>query len=71
MPAVAAVTHNDTLKEFYSRLNEKFIYKKQSLVAVMRKLLILIYTLWNSGEDYDPKYQWTEKRREVSLPPTR
>lgn len=69
MPAVAAITHNDNLKTFYTRLNEKFNYKKQSLVAVMRKLLILIYTLWKSGEDYNPHHQWQEKRREVSLPP--
>ena len=59
MPAVTAVTHNKNLKQFYSRLNEKFNYKKQSLVAVMRKLLVLIYTLWKSGEDYDPNYQWS------------
>ena len=71
MPAVAAVTHNDNLKEFYSRLNEKFNYKKQSLVAVMRKLLVLIYTLWKSGDNYDPNYIWqgNKKRQEVSLPP--
>lgn len=71
MPAVAAVTHNDNLKEFYARLNEKFNYKKQSLVAVMRKLLILIYTLWNSGEDYDPRYQWTGKKTGGIPPATR
>jgi transposase len=71
MPAVTAVTHNENLKEFYSRLNEKFNYKKQSLVAVMRKLLVLIYTLWKSGENYDPNYIWAgdKKRQEVSLPP--
>ncbi|MDT0651908.1 IS110 family transposase [Autumnicola edwardsiae] len=69
MPAVTAVTHNENLKEFYTRLNKKFNYKKQSLVAVMRKLLILIYTLWKSGKDYNPHHQWQEKRREVSLPP--
>jgi transposase len=69
MPAVTAVTHNKNLKKFYARLNKKFNYKKQSLVAVMRKLLILIYTLWKSGKDYNPHHQWQEKRREVSLPP--
>ena len=71
MPAVTAVTHNEKLKEFYARLNMKFNYKKQSLVAVMRKLLVLIYTLWKSGEDYDPNYVWKgdKKGREVSLPP--
>ncbi|NJX16964.1 transposase, partial [Tamlana crocina] len=59
MPAVTAATHNENLNKFYSRLNEKFNYKKQSLVAVMRKLLVLIYTLWKSGEDYNQNYQWT------------
>jgi transposase len=71
MPAVAAITHNDNLKVFYDRLNEKFNYKKQSLVAVMRKLLVLIYTLWKSGEDYDPKYQWSEKKTGGLPPATR
>lgn len=71
MPAVAAITHNDNLKEFYARLNEKFNYKKQSLVAVMRKLLVLIYTLWKSGEDYDPQYQWTGKKTGGLPPATR
>lgn len=66
MPAVTAITHNENLKEFYDRLNEKFSYKKQSLVAVMRKLLILIYTLWKSEEDYDPNYQW---KKTGGLPP--
>lgn len=70
MPAVSAVTHNENLRVFYSRLNEKFNYKKQSLVAVMRKLLILTYTLWKSGEDYDPKHQWTGIKT-GGLPPAR
>lgn len=71
MPAVTAITHNDNLKEFYARLNEKFNYKKQSLVAVMRKLLVLIYTLWKSGEDYDPKYHWSGKKTGGLPPATR
>lgn len=71
MPAVTAITHNENLKDFYLRLNQKFNYKKQSLVAVMRKLLILIYTLWKSGEDYDPQYQWTGKKTGGRPPITR
>lgn len=69
MPAVSASTHNKKLKKIYDRLNEKFIYKKQSLAAVMRKLLVLVYTLWKNGEEYDPKHQWRGKeKREVALP---
>ncbi len=71
MPAVTAITHNENLKTFYSRLNEKFNYKKQSLVAVMRKLLVLIYTLWKSGEDYNPNYQWQGKKTGGLPPATR
>lgn len=69
MAAVSAGKWNETLRPFYQRLNERFPKKKQSLVAVMRKLLILIYTLWKSGEEYDPNHQWQGKRRrEVALP---
>ena len=71
MPAVTAATHNENLNKFYSRLNEKFNYKKQSLVAVMRKLLVLIYTLWKSGEDYDPNYQWSAIKTGGLPPATR
>jgi len=68
MPAVCAATHNVTLKPFYNRLNEKFNHKKQSLVAVMRKLLILIYTLWKNDQEYNPKHQWDgKKKREVAF----
>jgi len=70
MAAVAAGNHNLTLKPFYERLKEKLPAKKQGQVAVMRKLLILIYTLWKSGEDYNPQHQWqgAKRKREVLLP---
>lgn len=70
MPAVSAATHNKKLKNMYGRLNEKFIHKKQSLVAVMRKLLVLTYTLWKNGQEYDPNHQWQgeKRKREVALP---
>lgn len=70
MPAVSAATHNEKLKKVYDRLNEKFVHKKQSLAAVMRKLLVLTYTLWKNGEEYDPDHQWQgeKRKREVALP---
>lgn len=70
MAAVSAGTHNPTLKPFYERLKERLPAKKQGVVAVMRKLLILIYTLWKTGEEYNPDHQWQggKEKREVSLP---
>ena len=33
----------------------------QAYVAVQRKLLILIWALWNKNEAYDPEYNQKEK----------
>ena len=56
MPAMAAAKHNTTLKTFYERINQERTIKKQGLVAVMRKLLILIYTLWKKETVYMENY---------------
>lgn len=57
MPAMSAIQSNKTLIVFYNRVNEGRTIKKQGLVAVMRKLLILIYTLWKKDEEYIENYQ--------------
>ena len=57
MPAMSSIQHNKTLKTFYERVNDGRTIKKQGLVAVMRKLLILIYTLWMKDEEYIENYQ--------------
>ncbi len=57
MPAISAAVHNKTLKAFYNRVNEGRTIKRQGLIAVMRKLLILIYTLWKKEEAYVENYQ--------------
>lgn len=56
MPAMSASLHNSNLKEFYERINEGRTIKRQGLIAVMRKLLILIYTLWKKNENYLEDY---------------
>lgn len=56
MPAMSACTYNATLKNFYNRVNEGRSIKMQGLVAVMRKLLVLIYTLWKNETTYVENY---------------
>ncbi|PKQ60150.1 IS110 family transposase [Labilibaculum manganireducens] len=56
MPAMTASVYNPDLKTFYNRINEGRSVKKQGLIAVMRKLLILIYTLWKKNEAYIINY---------------
>lgn len=55
-PAITAVKYNKSLEVFYHRLYERQKIKMKSYVAVQRKLLILIYTLWKKDEYYDPHY---------------
>jgi transposase len=56
MPALAACRYNPQLKEFYHRLVAKGKNKKLALIAVARKLLLLIYSLWKNNSVYDPNY---------------
>ncbi len=56
MPALAACRYNPRLKEFYNRLVAKGKNRKLALIAVARKLLLLIYSLWKSNSVYDPNY---------------
>src|SRR5699024_7911840 len=57
MPAVTASIHNRNLKAFYERINTNREVKKHGIIAVMRKLLILIYTLWKKEEPYQIDYR--------------
>lgn len=62
MPALSACHHNANLCSFYQRLQTRQNTNKQGVVAVMRKLLVLIYTLWKSEQEYEPNYVWTGGR---------
>jgi len=58
-PAMVAARFNPKLRELYSRLLIKKNIKKVALIAVARKLLLLIYTLWKKNVDYIPNYSCT------------
>jgi transposase len=59
MPAYCAVRHSKGTGPFY-RLYERTLQrhgqKMKSYVAVQKKLLVLIYTLWKSGKAYELDY---------------
>jgi transposase len=57
MPALSAIQHNQKMKELYKRLVQKGKNKKLALIAVARKLLLLIYTLWKNDTVYIPNYK--------------
>ncbi|GIW99517.1 MAG: hypothetical protein KatS3mg111_2850 [Pirellulaceae bacterium] len=52
MAAIVAVRHNETMKAFYQRLLAKGKPKKVALVAVMRKLLLILNAMEKNKQNY-------------------
>lgn len=59
MPSLSASAYNEKLKPLYQRVNQRNpTIKKKGVVAVMRKLLILVFVLWKKNEAFNPKHVW-------------
>jgi Transposase and inactivated derivatives len=57
-PALSAAKHEPKLQNIYQRILEKNPKVKMiGAVAVQRKLLVLIYTLYKKNEPYDPNFE--------------
>lgn len=63
MAALAAVRSNPPLQAFYRRLLARGKLKKVALVAVARKLLMLLITLLQHQRTWDPDWQARPERR--------
>jgi transposase len=66
-PAFSAVKYNKPLTDLYGRIMERQDVKMKGYVAVQRKLLILIYTLWKKNEVYNPSIKFLEQPVEAAL----
>ncbi|UJH90048.1 IS110 family transposase [Antarcticibacterium sp. 1MA-6-2] len=65
MPSMSAVQANEPIKKLYERVKERNPdIKRKGIVAGMRKLLILAYTLWKKDEEYRKDYDWTQSKKE-------
>jgi transposase len=56
MPALAAIRHDERFKAVFARLISKHGIKMKAVVAVQRKLLEMIYTLFKSEKKYDKAF---------------
>ncbi len=54
-PALCAVKYVPEMKNLYERVFDRTKVKLKAYVAVQRKLLVLIYTLYKDGAAYDPE----------------
>ncbi|PSR54018.1 IS110 family transposase [Adhaeribacter arboris] len=57
MPSMTAIRVNPTLKVFYQRLRPKKAKPIVALVAVQRKLLLLMYSLYQKNQYYNPEFE--------------
>ena len=66
MPALVAVRYNRQIKAAYGRICQKHPNEKMiGVAAAMRRLLLLIYTLWKNGEEYDETRDKTHTPRKM------
>jgi transposase len=57
MPALTSIRHDPNSKATFVRLVSKTGIKMKGVVAIQRKLLVLIYTLWKNNTSYEPDYE--------------
>lgn len=56
MPALAAIRHDQRFKAVFARLVAKHGIKMKAAVAVQRKLLEIMYTLYKTNKKFDKNY---------------
>lgn len=56
LPAVSSLRYNPQQMTCYTRLRARQPSGKPGVIAVMRKLLLLCYSLWKNDQPYDPHY---------------
>lgn len=66
-PALVAVKWDENFRELYARLVSKHGIKMKALVAVQRKLLEMIYTLFKNKSTYDKEYENKKQKQKNSV----
>jgi transposase len=59
-PAIVAVQHDPAMKAVFQRVFDRTKIKMKAYVAVQRKLLVLIYTLYKNNQAFDPNFKSTK-----------
>ncbi len=65
LPALAAIRHEERFKVVFARLVSKHGVKMKAAVAVQRKLLELIYTLYKTNTNYKKDYRKEQLNNEA------
>ena len=57
MPSFVYIKYNKAVKMNYERINEQKQSKMIGVIAIQRKLLTLMYTLWKTDQVYNENYE--------------
>jgi transposase len=55
-PALSSIRSDEKTKNTFIRIVQKHGIKMKAAVAIQRKLLVLMYTLWKKEEYFNPDY---------------
>jgi transposase len=62
-PAIGAVRANEKFKNLHQRVVSTTRIKMKAYVAVQRKLLVMIYTIYKKNVAFDPNYDQTQGQK--------
>ena len=62
--AMSAISHYEEIRTFYNRIKISNPNGKVAMVAVMRKLLVILYTVCKNKSAYDANFEKNKKKRE-------
>lgn len=66
-PAMSSSQNDRKMKNLYERVSDRSGLKMKGNVAVQRKLLVLVYTLFTKNQAYDPNYQDQHSPKQETL----
>ena len=65
MPALTAIRHDQRFKAIFVRLVSKHGIKMKAVVAVQRKLMEMMYTIYKTKKAYDKEYLKKEETAKI------
>jgi transposase len=68
LPALTAIRHDERFEAIFVRLVAKHGIKMKAAVAVQRKLLELIYTIFKTGRKYEKEYVQKTREQQTATP---
>lgn len=68
LPALVAIKHDERCKSIFARLVAKHGVKMKAAVAIQRRLLQLMFTLYKKQEKYNPAYLKANEAEKKAVP---